>query len=612
MLLSSILLAFISKVSFFVLFKKKKLFFWSAIYCFVLSLKIYTIFLGELNFSEWFQLLVLPTSQMFLTTFWVNYALFSLVVLFHLFRKKNILILRPRRMFKKASIMKVFFLKFFSFFFLFTGFLFLFSARWIYDFFGAPDVNQVIFTLTQPLIIGTDSAQIEKFIFTPLLEATLFTLITWFFIQFFNKYTFAHKRFLFLKNRLVIPLSLFVFLISFSMGVSVFGFENVQSALFRQSTIFEEHYVHTQEVTIEFPEQRRNLIYIFLESMENTFMSNDVGGAWEINLIPNLTSLAQDNIHFSNTTKMGGALSVPGTAFTVGSLVAQTTGTPLLVPEGVYHNKFAESLPSFLPNVLSLGELLEENGYTNTFMIGSNGEFGGRYHFFSQHGNYNVIDYGSAIERGWIAPDYHVFWGYQDELLFKFAKQELSSLANSGQPFHFSLLSVDTHFPEGYVDENTPLVFSEQYANAIYWSDKQVMDFVRWIKEQPFYYNTTIVLVGDHLSMSVPFFEEVPSDYIRTVYHAIINPSPHLDKSGTSFYNRQFTVLDMFPTTLVALGAEIIGDRLGLGTDLFSETPTLVEELGIEEVRGQLGRISRFYTQELMGEKGLEQKITLD
>ena len=46
----------------------------------------------------------------------------------------------------------------------------------------------------------------------------------------------------------------------------------------------------------------------------------------------------------------------------------------------------------------------------------------------------------------------------------------------------------------------------------------------------------------------------------------------------------------MFPSTLSALGVEIEGDRLGIGTDLFSGTPTLCEKLGEEEYKVQLER----------------------
>ncbi len=33
--------------------------------------------------------------------------------------------------------------------------------------------------------------------------------------------------------------------------------------------------------------------------------------------------------------------------------------------------------------------------------------------------------------------------------------------------------------------------------------------------------------------------------------------------------NREFTTLDMFPTTLAALGCTIEGDKLGFGVNLF-------------------------------------------
>ena len=38
---------------------------------------------------------------------------------------------------------------------------------------------------------------------------------------------------------------------------------------------------------------------------------------------------------------------------------------------------------------------------------------------------------------------------------------------------------------------------------------------------------------------------------------------------------REYATLDLFPTTLAALGAEIDGNRLGLGTNLFSSDQTL-------------------------------------
>ena len=56
-----------------------------------------------------------------------------------------------------------------------------------------------------------------------------------------------------------------------------------------------EHYVSPADVTLTFPEQKRNLIFIFLESLEMTYSDTGNGGAFSRNVIPNLTRLAQEN-----------------------------------------------------------------------------------------------------------------------------------------------------------------------------------------------------------------------------------------------------------------------------------------------------------------------------
>lgn len=60
-------------------------------------------------------------------------------------------------------------------------------------------------------------------------------------------------------------------------------------------------------------------------------MDKASGGDFKENYIPRLTKLADENTYFSNTELHGGASVFPnGTSFTMGSLVSQTTGVPLL------------------------------------------------------------------------------------------------------------------------------------------------------------------------------------------------------------------------------------------------------------------------------------------
>ena len=48
-------------------------------------------------------------------------------------------------------------------------------------------------------------------------------------------------------------------------------------------------------------------------------------------------------------------------------------------------------------------------------------------------------------------------------------------------------------------------------------------------------------------------------------------------------------------TVLSAIGYEIEGERLGLGTNMFSDKQTLAEELGYEKFNGELLKESDFY-----------------
>lgn len=43
----------------------------------------------------------------------------------------------------------------------------------------------------------------------------------------------------------------------------------------------EDNYVDPDRVNITFPEQKRNLIYLYLESMESTYADKSSGGAFD-------------------------------------------------------------------------------------------------------------------------------------------------------------------------------------------------------------------------------------------------------------------------------------------------------------------------------------------
>ena len=144
--------------------------------------------------------------------------------------------------------------------------------------------------------------------------------------------------------------------------------------------------------------------------------------------------------------------------------------------------------------------------------------------------------------------------------------------------------------------ENTPKIYSQQYSNVIHFSDELLGRFLQWVQEQPFYENTTIVISGDHLSMDPTFFKTIPSSYTRTVFDLFLNSA--VDPKQTK--NRTFSTLDLYPSTLAALGVKIDGDRLGLGTNLFSTKQTIPEEISLKEFSAELSRRSPYYEENIM------------
>ena len=360
------------------------------------------------------------------------------------------------------------------------------------------------------------------------------------------------------------------------------------------SRLYEMHYVDPASVKLKFPEKKRNLIYIFLESFENTYASREVGGFQEENLIPNLTALQREEGSVFFSQKGGyGMPEMANCSWTMASMVAQTSGVPLSIP--LADNDY-DLYDTFLPGICTLGEILEDEGYNQELLLGSDAVFAGTNHYFQQHGDYEIRDYGYAKENGWIPEDYYEWWGFEDKKLYAFAKEEVSRLAAEGKPFNLTLATMDTHCAEGYFCDLCREEYDNQYYNVISCSDRQTYDFVQWVREQPFAENTTVILCGDHFTMDAAYSDSVDEDFTRSIYQVIVNPA--MEAKYTT--NRLYGAPDMFPTTLAALGVEIPGNHLGLGVNLFSEEPTLSETMGMEELEAQIKKTNKYYSRKFL------------
>lgn len=382
-------------------------------------------------------------------------------------------------------------------------------------------------------------------------------------------------------------------------GVKKLSLQKLYAAYADDSPYIEDNFADPKKVKMTFPEKKRNLVHIYLESMENSYFSKELGGYMDTNLLPDLGKLSKEGYNFSDLPEgFGGNPSSTGANWSVASMVNMSSGLPMKVPVGA--NAYG-SADNFLPGATTIGDILKEQGYNQTVMFGADASFGGLDYFFEEHGDYNIMDYKRAKQDNFIPQDYSVWWGYEDDKLYEYAKMELTRLAGEDKPFYFVMETADTHFPDGYLSPNAKTPFDKQYANVIFYSQAETVKFVRWIQSQPFYENTTIVINGDHLSMDQNFFKDFDPNYRRTCFNLILNPTPNCTSApDTRFHNREWATFDMLPTMLASIGVEIEGNKLGIGTNLFSDTPTLFERDGTDFVNEELEKRSNFYNEHIL------------
>jgi len=398
------------------------------------------------------------------------------------------------------------------------------------------------------------------------------------------------------KKSLLITFFCFVFSLAFTFvfnkGWKYIYINSLVNKAPEQSDFYDGNFIPYESVSLSAPYGKtNNLIYIFLESMEGSFSDVEHGGILKYNLIPELTQIASENTVFGSLSGNGGLENLEATAWTSAGILSKTLAVPYFLP----FSQDSDGNMKCLAKTKSLYDYLSEQGYRNVFAMGSEKQFENRDLILENH-SVEVHDINYYKKHKLIPEDYQVFWGFEDQKLYEMAKIELEELAASGEKFSFSMLTVDTHFPNGYKCEKCRNIYPSQIENVFDCSDRQVGEFFAWIKKQEWAKDTTIVITGDHAYLDAPLnnfirkISAVPSskiDSMRRVYNVYINPI-----AETSGLNRarDYSSFDLMPTILNAVGFDFNTEGIALGRSLFKEYPTVVEKYGKKETERQFLR----------------------
>ena len=211
---------------------------------------------------------------------------------------------------KKNKILKL--LRIFVMLLILFGLLLIsFSLNWVGANFGGIGFDEILFHLHMPLK-GTGSNYISSYIYKTLIPAVgiIVEIIVAYYVGkalldlFPVKKEVIIKKLCFIAKHSVLLFSIFtVIWISGELyrAQKWFGFFDFVKSIVMRSTFLEEEYVDPETVSISFPEEKRNLIYIFVESGETSAQDRENGGLMPVNIIPEMTEIAKDNISFSQS-----------------------------------------------------------------------------------------------------------------------------------------------------------------------------------------------------------------------------------------------------------------------------------------------------------------------
>ena len=319
-------------------------------------------------------------------------------------------------------------------------------------------------------------------------------------------------------------------------------------------------------------ESRKNLIIVYVEGLERTYENQAVFG----DIYGQITELEADSVVFSNVGQ------ITSTGWTIAGLVASQCGVPLLRNGVFFKNNFEEGA-AILPNVVCLGDILSQAGYSQEFVLGSSPEFAGKDLFLRNHGFDTII---GDQELADIAPNDRNQWGLFDDDLLDVVKRRIVALEHMPAPYHLEVLTIGAHGYGGFVSKNcreeAVSAVTENILEAVACINRNAAEFVETIKSLVDMENTLIVLLSDHLAHG----------------NNVSGTLNKLDRRNTAIFigaglapqliAKQGSMIDIFPTILDVLDVQMFESRAGLGVSLFSDRPTLLEQFELEAVDAAL------------------------
>ncbi len=435
-------------------------------------------------------------------------------------------------------------------FLFFTLYIFI---LWFYSkkLFGSITADQIHFYTQCGIdIVSSDMKPIIKLLRKSFLLTSLILLV---FVIFFRCLCLISKKTKILRSFKSKFLSYISFLLIFISVYTICSDLKLLDLVALKETTKENDFIKENYVdpnTVDFYKgKNKNLVLIYVESLEKTYRNDKI---FSENLLRNLDELP--GYEFENY------IQTPNTEWTIAAIVGTQCGVPLkpIFTTKETRNITGELAKEFLASVTCLGNTLEKEGYYNEYMQGASLSFSGKNKFLKNHGYKTLRGRDEWLKSNYTLKDMNN-WGLYDDLLIQEAKLILDKLVASKKLFNFTILTVDTHFPNGHLSKTCANAGGKTIQDVIKCTTNEVAKFVKYMIKKGYLEHTNIVILGDHLTMPNSIYDLVEKEPKRTIYNKWISKEPFIANKNT------ITHFDIAPTILDFIGIKVMGGRYGLG-----------------------------------------------
>lgn len=285
----------------------------------------------------------------------------------------------------------------------------------------------------------------------------------------------------------------------------------------------------------------KNLVWIYMESLERMYWDPKVFPG----LTPNLDRLRQQGLDFSGFETFAGA------NYTMAGLFSSQCGVPLFTSPFAGLDAVAGNdtdVSTFHPKIACFGDVLHRAGYTQVYMGGAPMVFSNKGLFFRLHGYDQTLGF-VELEKQADGKLPSAGWGLYDSVLFPLALQRYRQLEAAGKPFNLSMLTLDTHPPDGRPSPGCPqyAASANSMLQAVHCTDYLVGKFIDALTKEPDWKNTVVVIMSDHLMMRNDAQSLFPKGYHRQPALLVLN-------AGKGVRPARMYHMDIAPSLLDLLG----------------------------------------------------------